>query len=187
MIGRLPTALSVSGREVPINTDFRVMLDIYEAFCDNELSEAEKAYVCVRLMYREEIPVQSFEEAVRRAYWFYDGGDMPKSKPSRVRTIDWKQDEAILFPAVSKAVGVADVRQLPYMHWWTFLGAFGEIGEGLFTTVMSIRQKKAKGKKLEKWEKEFYSRNKSMIELDLMTEEEKQARQETEDFLSTLI
>lgn len=187
MIGKLPTALPVGGKEVPINSDFRVMLEIYEAFCDGGLSEAEKAYVCVRLMFREDIPLRHFEEAVRQAYWFYDGGDMPKSKPSRVRTIDWKQDESILFPAISKAAGVVDVRTLPYMHWWTFLGAFGEIGEGLFTTVMNIRQKKARGKKLEKWEKEFYSRNKDMIELGRLTEEERQAKQETEDFLSTLI
>lgn len=187
MIGRLPTSLTVGGREVPINSDFRVMLEIYEAFCDDGLSKAEKAYVCVRLMFREDIAPRHFEEAVRQAYWFYDGGDMPKSKPSRVRTLDWKQDEAILFPAISKAAGVMDVRSLPYMHWWTFLGAFGEIGEGLFTTVMRIRQKKAQGKKPEKWEREFYSRNKALIDIARLSAEEEQARKDTEDFLSTLI
>ena len=187
MIGLLPTELTVGGRTVPIDSDFRTMLRIYEAFCDDDLTDTEKAYVCVRLLFREPIAPQEFEEAVKQAYWFYDGGDMPKSKPLKVRTIDWKQDESLIFPAVSKALGAVDIRQLPYMHWWTFLGAFGEIGEGLFQTVMSIRQKKAQGKKLEKWEREFYSRNKELILLHRINAEEEKARQETEDFLKTLI
>lgn len=34
--------------------------------------------------------------------------------------------------------------------------------EDLLSMVLSIRQKKAKGKKLEKWEKEFYTNNKNL-------------------------
>ena len=71
------------------------------------------------------------------------------------------------------------------MHWWTFLGSFGEIGEGLFSTVIHIRQKKARGKSLDKWEKEFYSRNKEIIKL--VTPEEQAEIDETEAFLKTLI
>ena len=72
---------------------------------------------------------------------------MPKTEPEKIKTIDWKHDEMIIFPAVNKCAGF-EVRSCPYMHWWTFLGIFGEIGEGLFSTVMNIRQKNAKGKNL---------------------------------------
>lgn len=54
---------------------------------------------------------------------------------------------------------------MKYMHWWTFLGAYMEIADGLFSQVLYIRQKKAKGKKLEKWEMEFYKNNKKLIDL----------------------
>lgn len=184
MIGGLPTALEAGGRNIPINSDFRVVLRIFEALSDEELSNIEKAYVTVKLLYADEITRQNFEEAVKKAYWFCDGGDMPKTEPEKIKTLDWKHDEMIIFPAVNKCAGF-EVRSCPYMHWWTFLGIFGEIGEGLFSTVMNIRQKNAKGKKLEKWEREFLTRNKDLV--ILRSAEEQAAIDETEEFLRTII
>ena len=47
------------------------------------------------------------------------------------------------------------------------MGYFQSIdSESLFGTVLSIRQKKAKGKKLEKYEKEFCNNNKALMALD---------------------
>ena len=45
MIGSLPTALEIDGREYAIHSDFRVILRIYSAFADPELDEREKCYV----------------------------------------------------------------------------------------------------------------------------------------------
>lgn len=185
MIGELPDTLEVGGKDIPINADFRNVLTIFEAFNDPELSAQDKAFVCLRRLYLNDIPVSAAEEAIKKAYWFCGGGDMPKTKPEQVRTIDWKQDEQLIMPAVSRTMGVTDVRSLPYLHWWTFLGSFGEIGEGLFSAVVNIRKKQAHGKKLEKWEKDFYSRNKALIRI--VTAEEKAAIEETEEFLKTLI
>jgi transcription initiation factor TFIIIB Brf1 subunit/transcription initiation factor TFIIB len=64
------------------------------------------------------------------------------------------------------------------MHWWTFLGYFNEIGEGLLSTVISIRQKKNKGKNLEKYEQEFYRANKSLIDIKARLTPEEQAEKE---------
>ena len=185
MIGLLPEALEVGGQLLPINADFRNILTIFEAMNDPELSNGEKAYICLCRLYAVPVPYDAAEEAIEKAYWFCDGGDMPKTKPEAVRTIDWKHDEQIIFPAVSKTVGVVDIRALPYMHWWTFLGSFGEIGEGLFSSIMNIRHKKAKGKRLEKYEEEFYRQNKELIKL--RTPEEQAAIDETEAFLETII
>ena len=68
--------------------------------------------------------------------------------------MDWEQDAALLFPAVNKAAGF-EVRTCPYMHWWTFMSYYMEIGESLFASVINIRLKKSKGKKLEKEAQEF--------------------------------
>ena len=48
----------------------------------------------------------------------------------------------------------------------------------LFSNILSIRIKKSKGKKLEKWEQEFYRENKSLIDLKrkLTAEEEEEER-----------
>ncbi len=45
------------------------------------------------------------------------------------------------------------------------MGYFMEIEEGTFSMVLGIRQKIAKGKKLEKWEEEFYRNNKALCDI----------------------
>ena len=56
------------------------------------------------------------------------------------------------------------------------------IGEGVFNTIGSIREKRRKGKKLERWEKEFYQNNKTLVDLKVKkverSEEEKEALRE---------
>lgn len=186
MIGVLPTSLEIGGRAYPIDSDFRTVLNIFEAFGDSKLTDEEKCLVCLYCLYEdvEAIPQEHIQEAVDKAYWFCDGGDMPKSAPEKVRTLDWAHDEGIIFPAVNKTAGF-EVRNCEYMHWWTFLGIFGEISEGLFTTVMHIRQKKAQGKKLEKWEREFFKKNRSLVEI--INKDDKRDMEEDEAFLKELL
>lgn len=71
-----------------------------------------------------------------------------------------------------------------YLHWWSFLGMFGEIGEGLYSQVMSIRSKMAKGKKLDKTDKEFYNEHKEFIDLKVKLTAEEQAEL---DFINNLV
>ena len=106
---------------------------------------------------------------------------MPKSD-NHVKTFDWEQDEKMIFSGVNKVAGF-EVRSEEYLHWWTFLGYFSEMGEGLFTVVTNIRCKRAKGKKLEKWEQDFYREHYSMIEIRRRLSKEEQAEQ---DFVDSL-
>lgn len=184
MIGALPRSLTVGGLPRAINADFRVALNLFDCLSDDKYSPLEKAYLTVRTIYCDDIPDELFTEAAERAYWFLDGGDMPKSSKSRARIIDWKHDEHMIFPAVSKAAG-REVREMTFLHWWSFLGYMGEVGEGLYSTVINIRQKLANGKKLEKHEREFLHRNKELIVL--RSEEEKRDIAEDEEFLKTLL
>lgn len=178
MIGQLPESLSVSGVEYGIRTDFRDVLSILEAFNDSELENSERVYVCLFILFRDfdAIPPEHYEEAFKRALWFIDCGADPdqKTPKTKPRTMDWEQDENILFPAVNRVAG-REVRALPYLHWWTFYGYFMEIQEGVFSHVLSLRQKKASGKKLEKWERDFWNANKDICELKTKLTAEEQA------------
>lgn len=162
MIGRLPTTLIIDEREYKIRTDYRIALTIFEAFEDVELNEKEKARVMLELLY-EELP-HNIEDALTQACWFLDGGKKYEEFNKSKRVMDWEQDEPIIFSAVNKVAGF-ETREKEYIHWWTFLGYFSEIGEGLFSTIINIRQKKNKGKKLEKYEQDFYRNNKQLIDL----------------------
>lgn len=182
MIGQLPKNLEVDETMYEINSDYRVALTIFEAYNDPELSLYEKSIVCLRSLYKGEIP-QDTEAALKKAMWFLDGGDTPKSKQAPKKIMDWKYDQSIIFPAVNKVAGY-ETRTVEHLHWWSFLGMFNEIGEGLYSQVMNIRSKRAKGKKLEKWEREFYNDHKDLIDIKTKPNPEDQAEI---DFINNLV
>lgn len=173
MIGRLPESLSVNGVEYAIKTDFRAILDIMEAFNDKELEIDEQAYICLFLLYEdfESIPKECMQEAFEQAKWFIDCGRQYEESEKAPSVMNWEKDESIIFPAVNN-IARCEVRALKYLHWWTFIGYFMEIKEGVFTTVTSIRKKIAEHKRMDKWEMEYVSKNKNLLSLDGICMEE---------------
>lgn len=165
----LPTSIELSGMKYTIRTDYRAILDIFKAIGDKELSEQEKAEVMLKILYInwQEIPRNHLQEALQKGKEFIDCGIEYGSTENRKGSVlmDWEKDSSIIAPAVNKVLG-KDIRSVKYMHWWTFMAAYLEISDCLFYRVVAIRQKKAKKKKLEKWEQEFYLSNKKMIDLE---------------------
>lgn len=185
MIGRLPASLPVNGKDMNIRTDFRDVLTIMQALSDPELSDLEKGIVMLTVLFCDfrELSLEDYEEAMCQAAWFIDCGRPEDGKTPSKKVMDWEQDEAILFAAVNKVAG-REVRTAKYMHWWTFTGYFMEIEDGTFSIVLGIRQKKAKGKKLEKWEQEFYRNNRSLCDIQRRYTAEEQAEI---DYLNDLL
>lgn len=168
MIGQLPKTLAVQGRQYEIRSDYRNILTIIQAYNDKELNDNEKALVCLTRMYVdvESIPKtgEAYQEALKRATEFIEC-KLSEDKPGP-RLVNWEKDEQLIFPSINKVAGT-EIRLLPYMHWWTFLGYFQEAGkDDLWGMVLAIRQKKKRGKKLEKFEKEFYASNRELCRID---------------------
>lgn len=181
MIGILPESLEIDGVEYKIRSDYRVALLIFKAYNDNELSDYEKSMVCLECLFQE-MP-KDLNKALEKAVWFLDGGDMPKSKQAPSPMMDWEQDQYIIFPALNKVAGY-EIRSVNYLHWWSFLGLFHGIDEGLYSQVMNIRAKKIKGKKLEKWERDFYIEHRELIDIKHKLTAEEQAEL---DFINNLV
>lgn len=186
MIGALPETLAVDGVEYPIRTDYRNVLQMFEAFQDPELTQEEKWIVAVYLMFEDFFcdddvlqAVQDgfdLDESIKQISWFISAGQPEKQVLERP-TYNWKQDEQIIFSSVNKVAG-RETRELEYLHWWTFLGYFYEIGEGTFSFVVGIRNKLNKGKKLEKHEKEFLAHNRELVRLDKPKTREEQEQED---------
>lgn len=184
MIGQLPKQLNINGINRAIRSDFRTALLIFIAYNDTELSEQEKSLVMLDCLYEDfvNIPGEDYQSAADQAVLFLDGGkastDEESSSHAKAKKVmDWEQDEQLIFSAINKVAGY-ETRDKEYLHWWSFLGLFNEIGEGLFSTVISIRSKKNKGKKLEKHEQEFYKENKSLIDIKVKITAEEQAEKD---------
>ena len=192
MIGALPTVLTVNETQYAIRTDYRNVLQVFEAFEDSDLTQEEKWIVAVYLMFEDfscaddalGAAEEGFDvsEAIQQIIWFISGGTLEKES-TELPVYSWKQDEQMIFSAVNKVAG-KEIREIEYMHWWTFLGYFNEIEEGGFSFFCGIRQKLNKKKKLEKHEKEFLSRNKHLVRLEKPKTKEEQKQ---EDAYQTLL
>ena len=172
MIGQLPKALKIHGKEYKICSDYRNILRIIQAYNDKDLSDQEKVFICMARLYKnpEEIPKDkdTYTEAFKAATEFIEC-HMSNDRPSP-KVVNWEKDEQLIFPAVNKVAGM-EVRAIEYMHWWTFLGYFQGIDrDDIWGTVLTIRQKKAKGKTLEKYEKEFYAANRNLCSMEIAEE-----------------
>ena len=173
----LPISVEIDGKEYAIRNkcDYRMVLDVLCALNDNELTEQEKAQCALCIFYEDLNGCKNLQKALDEMFKIISYGEEATKNQNKPRLMDWKHDFKIIAPAVSRVLNY-DVRTADkYCHFWTFFGAYMEIGESTFATVVSIRNKKAKGKKLEDFEREFYKENKSMVDLPQnLTEEEQE-------------
>lgn len=181
MIGVLPESLYINGKDYRIRTDFRNVLMIFEAMADQELSKKEKWIAAFTVLFYE-LPAFT-EESYKQVMWFLNCGREEERITAKDPLYNWKQDEGLIFAATNKVAGM-ETRSVEYMHYWTFMGYFQEIGRSLFAHVVSIRDKLNKKVKLDKAEKEFYNKNINLIKLKRQPTKEDL---EMEEFLKKFI
>ena len=177
----LPKTATFGGVEYDLSTDFRDVLEIISYLTDKSKTEYVRWKVAVGLFFEPEIPDEYFQDAMRYLADFISYGSS-NDKPGP-KLIDWQQDVNMIVSDINKVAG-QEVRALKYLHWWTFLSYFNGIGEGQLSTVVSIRKKKATGKKLEKWEQEYYRDNKSVVDFNASDTDE--VKKEKENILKWL-
>lgn len=187
MIGDLPKTLQINDKDYDIRWDFKSCLLLMNALNDRDLNDYERGIILLKILYKdyESIPAEHLQEACEQGLWFLNCGNSyeDKHKNQQPPLYDLVKDEQIIFSAINKVAG-REIRLDNNLHFWTFMGYFNEIGEGTFATVVSIRDKKRRHKKLEPWEKDFYLKNKSMVDLKTpLTEREKEEMNELNKLL----
>ena len=171
----LPTSAVIGGVSYPIHADYRDILNIFRYLNDPDRPEHLRWRIAVALFFDGDIPQEHLQEAVDYLADFISCGDTD-GKPGP-KLLDWDQDAQIIVADVNK-VAATEIRSLPFLHWWTFVAYFNAIGEGQLSTIVSIRDKLRSGKPLEKWEKDFYRKNKERVDLRQKYSAEEIAEQE---------
>jgi len=184
-VWELPTSLEIGGVGFSIRSDYRAIIDILQILEDSDFEQDEKEMCTLIILYEdyESIPYEHRIEALEKAYQFismYDDST-PNAEPN---TMSWEQDAQLIIPAINKVIG-KEVRTEQYMHWWTFMSAYMEIGQGLFSEVINIRQKKRQGKRLDEFEREFYRKNKELVDMKpKLSKEEEERKKKINDLLN---
>lgn len=175
----LPKTADFDGVAYEIRSDWRVAIDIIEAMNDVEIDDEERIHVVLSCFYPEykEIPLDSIQEAIDYVYWFIGGGGSDEgSTPTNLsKLMDWAQDLPIIISPINRVLGF-EVRAVEYLHWWTFLSAYYEMGgDCLFAQVVAIRKKRLQGKKLDKQDQAFYQENRNIIDFKTKLSDEEEA------------
>ncbi|WP_172749629.1 Gp15 family bacteriophage protein [Anaeromassilibacillus sp. An250] len=162
----MPEFAEIGGKTYRINADYRDILDIITRLNNQEESEQTRLYVALALFYEDftDMPRKDYQEAANWMMRFISCGEEETDAHPRPKLLDWEQDRNMIVADINKVAG-CEVRALPFCHWWTFIAWFNAIGKGQLSTVVSIRDKLRRGKKLEKWEQEFYRDHKTQVTL----------------------
>ena len=164
----IPKTVQVFDRKYRIREDgdFRLVLDVVTACQDVDLTQEEQTVTAIILFYdgletREDVFMEFdtqelLQEAIKQMMYFISCGDTGVGHKVNYKLIDWQTDEKLIVAAINPILGAGkDIRNIEYMHWWTFISYYMGIGESALSTVVGIRNKIIKGKKLEDYEKTF--------------------------------
>ena len=162
----IPTDILIGEQSYHITNDgdYRMVLDCFAALEDPELQKEERIATALIIFYEDlndlaDLGKIDLEIAVKEMFKFFNcGEEHAVGAELNHKVIDWQQDSNLICSAVNN-VAKKEVRAEQYLHWWTFFGYYLAIGESPLATVVSIRNKILKGKKLEKYEQEFRRSN----------------------------
>lgn len=168
----LPKSVNIGGEDFSIRYDYRVILDIFEAINDPDLNDEDRALAVLQMFYPDFDRIEDYDAAIRECLKFINGGKEEETGKKQPQLVCWEQDFPHIVAPVNRVLG-EEIRGVEYdieanaggLHWWTFLSAYYEIGDCLFAQIVRIREKKAKGKKLDKSEQEFYKKNRDIIDI----------------------
>ena len=162
----LPTTILLGDQSFTVRNrgDYRTVLDCFKALDDIELTKTERIITSLIIFYEdlnslddlEKLP--DIESAYNEMVRFFNCGQDSIGAKTPYKVIDWEKDSNLVCSAINN-VAQTEIRSLPYLHWWTFMGYYLSIGECSLSTIVSIRSKRAKGKKLEKHESQFVRDN----------------------------
>lgn len=167
MIYGLPKSIEIAGVSYAIRSDFREILEIMSVLNDAELTDQERGFFALLIFYPdfETIPEDRYQEALEKCFWFINGGSEDEPSEKKPVLMDWEKDFPIIIAPVNRVLG-HEARADEYLHWWTFLSAYMEIGgDCTFAQVVHIRDLLRQGKPLDSSDREWYRKNRSMVDM----------------------
>lgn len=175
----VPTNIQIGDKSMTIRNqgDYRMVIDCFNILQDLSLSQQERILFCLGVFYNiddlSELNDIDITEAANKMFEFFNCGSLESpGLKTKHKLIDWEKDEQLICSAIN-AVVHTEIRLMPYVHWWTFMSYYNAIGESALSTVVTIRNKIATNKKLEKYEQKFRAENPQYFNIDMRTIEQK--------------
>lgn len=175
LIDELPYTVTVSGHQIPINTDYRTGIFFEQCLNDLTLTDDEKLSQVLEMYYGEEmIPlltnIETVQEALQGIMWFYRCGAEETAEPDtgsdssgKDPPFSYEHDAAYIYAAFVEAYNIDLTKNR--LHWWQFRALFlGLPDTVLFSKIIGYRTMEIPNK-MPKAQKRFYQRMKRIYKL----------------------
>lgn len=156
MLDKLPTEY----KGHPINSSFRIGIQIFQLLGDNDYPEMIRLNRAYDLLFLDEdeetgtsvpfkdkdgldIPLPDLQTAQEGIEWFLFGWYMDnsvKSEEKQKKDMDYDVDQWRIFSAFLTQFGI-NLNEVD-MHFWVFMGLLSTLEECAFTRIVDIRTKK---------------------------------------------
>ncbi|HAB66598.1 MAG TPA: hypothetical protein DCE23_04440 [Firmicutes bacterium] len=179
----LPTKINVNDKIYDINYDYKTILKIMIALEDDNLYKEEKAYIMIKLLYKEDISEEDIPEAIKKAILFIDlGKDEEDESEEKERIYSFTKDGNYILTGINSTHHI-DISEHSDMHWWKFMALFMDMNtECFFSELIYYRKRKLEGK-LTKEEKDQYKKIKNLVDLEQYTKEVQKQKEARRNFL----
>ena len=152
-----------------IDTDFQIGIQISQCMSDGSLSNAEKLFVAVSLLFGDDY-AGDYADACEAINWFLNGwnqdnissGKGKGEKRKREEIMDFDTDQWRIYAAFKMQYGI-DLNT-EKMHFWVYMGLLSSLEECAFTRIISIREKEITSK-MPKEERDYLSKAKAMFRI----------------------
>lgn len=123
-----------------IRTDFRIGVQIAQAFEDVDLSPQEAYATALRLLFGRSVPPP--ETAMAALQWFMRGGKEPQPSTGSggketPRGFDFDYDDGRIYSAFRRVYGIDLHRER--LHWFAFLHLMSDLGDCALTQIAHYR------------------------------------------------
>lgn len=136
---KYPEYALIDNKKIKINTDYRTALACLKAINDDEITDIERAYAVISLLFGEDTEIQDTDEALKKATYFLCCGKKNKQNNDEI-VMDFEQDEEYIRTSIRTDFGI-NLNEVDYMHWWEYNELIHGLTEQcILSKVIGIRQ-----------------------------------------------
>ena len=113
-----PYYAEIDNKQYKINTDYKVALACFEAINDEEITDIERPFALIGLLFGEDADIQNTEEAMRIVKQYLQCGKEEQENETKVPDFDFEYDRDFINASFMSDYNI-DLENTP-MHWWKF-------------------------------------------------------------------
>lgn len=137
---KYPEYALIDNKKIKINTDYRVALACLKAINDEEITDVERGFAVISLLFGEDTEIQDMEEALKKASYYLYCGIKNKSNMNEEIVMDFDQDEEYIRTSIRTDFGI-NLNEIEYMHWWEYNELIHGLTEQcILSKIIGIRQ-----------------------------------------------